>query len=221
VNFERAYFYACSVLAIAGASGVVVAKNPIRGAMGLLLLIVSVAALFLELHAEFLAAIQLIVYAGAIVILFLFVIMLLGPSASTPTDRRGLFGRALGAGLFAALGAGAMALVSHAYALSHATLAMPPADTTLGSIDSFGAVLFSDALVPFELSSALLMVAVVGAVAIARGRQGVRSLSKAELQTVLPSLAVEAPGSGVFGHAIDASVTTDLPGSRARTEGAR
>ena len=54
-------------------------SNPIRGAMGLLLLILSVAGLFLALHAQFLAAIQLIVYAGAIVVLFLFVIMLLGP----------------------------------------------------------------------------------------------------------------------------------------------
>ena len=69
-------------------------------AMGLLLLILSIAGLFLALHAQFLAAIQLIVYAGAIVILFLFVIMLLGPSASTPRDRRGIAARVFGGGLF-------------------------------------------------------------------------------------------------------------------------
>ena len=87
------YFYACAVLALAGALGVVIAKNPIRGAMGLLLLILSVAGLFLALHAQFLAAIQLIVYAGAIVVLFLFVIMLLGPNAATPSDQRGMIVR--------------------------------------------------------------------------------------------------------------------------------
>src|SRR5258708_35510978 len=96
-----AYFYMCAALALAGALAVVIAKNPIRGAMGLLLLILSIAGLFLVLHAQFLAAVQLIVYAGAIVVLFLFVIMLLGPSASTPSDRRSIIVRAGGAGLFA------------------------------------------------------------------------------------------------------------------------
>src|SRR5215469_18222487 len=98
-TLDLVYFYACAAAAVIGALGVVVSKNPIRGAMGLLLLILSVAGLFLALHAQFLAAIQLIVYAGAIVVLFLFVIMLLGPSASTPTDSRGIVGRAIGGGL--------------------------------------------------------------------------------------------------------------------------
>ena len=87
------YFYGCAAAAVLGALGVVLAKNPIRSAMGLLLTILSVAGLFLALHAQFLAAIQLIVYAGAIVVLFLFVIMLLGPSAQPPSDRRGVFMR--------------------------------------------------------------------------------------------------------------------------------
>src|SRR5215469_16649641 len=94
------YFYGCAAAAVLGALAVVVSKNPIRGAMGLLLLILSVAGLFLALHAQFLAAIQLIVYAGAIVVLFLFVIMLLGPSATPASDRRGLVARVFGGGLF-------------------------------------------------------------------------------------------------------------------------
>src|ERR1700742_2569493 len=102
------YFYVCAALALGGAVGVVASKNPIRGAMGLLLLILSVAGLFLALHAQFLAAIQLIVYAGAIVILFLFVIMLLGPSASTPSDRRGIAARVFGGGLFGLVGLAAV-----------------------------------------------------------------------------------------------------------------
>src|SRR6516165_9169132 len=95
--FGYVYFYGLAILALLGALGTVSAKSPIRGAMGLLLMIVSIAGLFLALHAQFLAAIQLIVYAGAIVVLFIFVIMLLGPSASPSKDARGLVPRILGA----------------------------------------------------------------------------------------------------------------------------
>src|SRR5579863_3033034 len=96
----QVYFYACAVVAVSGALSVVFARNPIRGAMGLLLLILSVAGLFLSLRAQFLAVIQLIVYAGAIVVLFLFVIMLLGPSAQPPRDHRDRISRTTGAVLF-------------------------------------------------------------------------------------------------------------------------
>jgi NADH-quinone oxidoreductase subunit J len=176
------YFYFCAALAIAGALSVVISKSPIRGAMGLLVLILSVAGLFLALHAQFLAAIQLIVYAGAIVVLFLFVIMLLGPSASTPDDRRGIVARVFGGGLFGIVGLGAIWAVTRASMATPGRMSMALPEASFGGIDAFGSVLFADALVPFELSSALLMVAVVGAIAVARGRQGVRSLSKAEEQ---------------------------------------
>ena len=91
------YFYVCAAVALAGALCTVVAANPIRGAMGLLLTISGIAALFLSLHAEFLAAVQLIVYAGAVVVLFLFAIMLLGPAALPPGDRDALPSRIAGA----------------------------------------------------------------------------------------------------------------------------
>lgn len=161
------YFYLCAALAVLGALGVVLARNPIRSAMGLLAMILAIAGLFLALHAQFLAAIQLIVYAGAIVVLFLFVIMLLGPSATPPSDQRGRIPRALGATVFAAVGLGAMyVLVKSA---PKAAL-LPSTNGDFGSVDAFGRVLFTQGLVPFELSSALLMVAIIGAVAVARGR---------------------------------------------------
>ena len=196
------YFYACALAALAGAVGVVASKNPIRGAMALLLLILSVAGLFLALHAQFLAAIQLIVYAGAIVILFLFVIMLLGPNASTPSDRRGIVGRAIGGGVFGLGGLAVIGLVVRASLAAKRPLPMLQPEANFGGIDAFGSVLFSDALVPFELSSALLMVAVVGAVAVAKGRQGVRSLTKAEREVAERELAGDGNGetSGVFSH---------------------
>jgi NADH-quinone oxidoreductase subunit J len=162
------YFYVCAALAVSGALAVVVAKNAIRAAMGLLLLILSLAGLFLSLRAQFLAVIQLIVYAGAVVVLFLFVIMLLGPSADPPHDHRGRVVRGIGAtvfglSMFAAIWP--MTVAAHMHPLV-------PATADFGSIDTFGWSLFNGAIVPFELSSALLMVAVIGAVAVARGRQG-------------------------------------------------
>jgi len=164
-HWSQLYFGFCAALAIAGALITVIAPNPIRGAMGLLMMILSVAGLFLALHAQFLAAVQLIVYAGAIVVLFLFVIMLLGPDASPPHDRRGSLPRLFSGVLFSLVSVGGLALVAHGG--SH--LPLPPVGSDFGGIDQFGRELFSYALVPFELSSALLMVAVIGAVAVARG----------------------------------------------------
>jgi NADH-quinone oxidoreductase subunit J len=177
MNLGQAYFWICATLAVIGAVATVAAKNPIRGAMGLLLMILNIAGLFLALHAQFLAAIQLIVYAGAIVVLFLFVIMLIGPESSTPSDRRGLVSRSIGAGVFGLAGIAGMVLLVRAGLAAAAEAApnvgtappAPPSD--FGGIDTLGRVLFTQGLVPFELSSALLMVAIIGAVAVARGKQ--------------------------------------------------
>ena len=167
--FGQAYFWICAAIALGGAIGTVTATNPIRGAMGLLLMILSIAGIFLALHAQFLAAIQLIVYAGAIIVLFIFVIMLLGPSATAPNDQRGRVSRTFGGALFGAAGLGAMyLLINKAPPSPNGLLAGVPQD--FGSVDKFGQLLFTQALVPFELSSALLMVAIIGAVAVARGR---------------------------------------------------
>ncbi len=162
------FMYTAAAFAVFGALGAAFSKNPIRGAMGLLVLILSIAVMFLSLHAEFLAFIQLIVYAGAIVVLFLFVIMLLGPSATSPADKRGLLVRAFGGSLFGLSAIGLIALCVNS--LLKTPLEVVPATEDFGHVNAFGAELFARAVVPFELSSALLMVAVVGAIAVARGR---------------------------------------------------
>jgi NADH-quinone oxidoreductase subunit J len=110
-----------------------------------------------------------IVYAGAVVVLFLFVIMLLGSDAQTPPDERGRFARYGAAALFSGLGLAALTLLWRTMALPK-----PPARApeTLGTIEAVGKAIFTETLVPFELSSALLIVAVVGAIAVARGRHG-------------------------------------------------
>ena len=187
----QAYFWLCAALAVGGALATVLAKNPIRGAMGLLMMILAIAGVYLALHAQFLAAIQLIVYAGAIVVLFIFVIMLLGPDATPPHDQRGQVSRTVSAVVFGAAGLAAMSLIVRTAPpiAKNKLLASPPSD--FGSVESFGRILFTDALVPFELSSALLMVAIIGAVAVARGhhKSDARQVREAEPLPAEPAVA--------------------------------
>ncbi|HXS18891.1 MAG TPA: NADH-quinone oxidoreductase subunit J [Polyangiaceae bacterium] len=158
-------FGICSVLCVTGALIVVLAKNPIRGAMGLLSTIIGIAGLFLRLNAQFLAAMQLLVYAGAVVILFVFVVMLLGPNAAV-TDRGqkgATASRMIGALLIGLIGAGALRLFTGLETHSFTTIGPEH-----GSVEAVGGMIFNEALVPFELATVLLIVAVVGAIAVAR-----------------------------------------------------
>jgi len=168
MSFASALFWVCSLTAVLGAIATIAARNPIRNAMGLLLTISSMAGLYLTLNAEFLAATQLIVYAGAVIVLFVFVIMLLGPDASPATDTRGAFPRIAGA-----VGLGLLSLMLTVFALraSGGPHEMPPARAELGTVEAVGTTIFTKALVPFELVTVLFLAAIVGAVALARGKQ--------------------------------------------------
>jgi len=176
------FFVVASVVALFGAFMTIASRSPIRSAVGLLITIVGIAALFLMLNAQFLAAIQLIVYAGAVVVLFVFVIMLLGPDAG---DGEGTVVRArvarYGAGaFFLLLSLGAAHLVSRAD-LSATRFKIAPAGH--GSVEGIGTLLFGSDVIPFELATALLIVAVVGAIAVARGKPHVRHQSKSASPT--------------------------------------
>jgi NADH-quinone oxidoreductase subunit J len=168
-NLENAFFALCALLVLLGGGVTVAARNPIRCAMGLLTTILGIAGLYLMLSAEFLAAIQILVYAGAVVVLFIFVIMLLGTSATSSRDARTALPRYLGAGVFLAGALGSLAAMLKLGA--GAMTQMPGSPAGFGTIEGIGRELFTTELVPFELSGALLLVAVVGAVALARGRQ--------------------------------------------------
>ena len=115
-TIEVAFFALCALLTFGGGVATVGSRRPIRSAMGLLASILGIAGCYLMLAAEFLAAIQLIVYAGAVVILFIFVVMLLGSAATSPSDARSAVPRYLGAGVFLLSAAGALALVVQAAA---------------------------------------------------------------------------------------------------------
>lgn len=166
---EIAFFALCALLTFGGGLATVGSRRPIRSAMGLLMTILGICGLYLMLEAEFLAAIQLIVYAGAVVVLFIFVVMLLGPAATSPGDARSAVPRYLGAGVFLLSAVGAAALGIRAAA--EATKEPPPVPAGFGEIEVVGREIFTTRVVPFELTGALLLVAVVGALAVARGLQ--------------------------------------------------
>ncbi|HKQ68974.1 MAG TPA: NADH-quinone oxidoreductase subunit J [Polyangiaceae bacterium] len=163
----QGFFWLSALATVVGALLTVLAKNPIRSAMSLLLAIGGITGLFLGLDAQFLATIELIVYAGAVVILFVFVIMLIGPDATSPADSKGAFSRT-----FAGVVFGVFSLVVGGLLLrsSGGLHAFPPFRPDYGTIDAVGRELYTRGLVPFELTTALFVVAVVGAIAIARGR---------------------------------------------------
>src|SRR5262249_13218654 len=96
-------FLFCAVIAMISALGTIIVRSPIRAAMCLLARIAALSGLFLTLHAHLLAALQVLVYAGAVVVLFVFVIMLLGPGVTDPPTSRGLVARTVAAALMGLL----------------------------------------------------------------------------------------------------------------------
>ncbi len=158
--------------ALTGALGVVLSRNAVHSALMLVMTLFAVAVLFVAQDAHFLAAVQVIVYAGAVVVLFLFVIMLLGVDRTTPMHFRALrfqlwaaFGFGLGA---LVVMAGAISLVDNPATGLRSVGGVLPSTGGYSSTASLGHSLFSDYLYAFELTSLLLVVAVVGTVVLAR-----------------------------------------------------
>jgi NADH-quinone oxidoreductase subunit J len=147
---------------------VLFSRSPIRAALGLLGTILGIAGLFLRLGAELLAAMEILIYAGAVVVLFVFVIMLIGPETSPDAGAS----RSRTARWFAGAMALCGALLGVVFLGAQAGQSTPlgPAPLGFGSVELLGRALFTHGLVPFELTTALLVVAVVGAMAIAKGR---------------------------------------------------
>lgn len=168
-TLENGFFALCTLFVLIGGVFTVAAKNPIRGAMGLLGTILGIAGMYLLLSAELLAAIQVVVYAGAVVILFLFVIMLLGPAAVGTSDARGAISRYLGAVLFLFSAAGALYVIMF---MGKELTQFAPAPAGMGTIELIGREIFSRDVVPFQIAGVLLLVAVIGAMSVAKGKSG-------------------------------------------------
>ena len=172
---ELIVFVLASAMMLIGAFGVITRRNPVHAALSLVLTLFGVAVHFVALEAYFLAAVQIIVYAGAIVVLFLFVIMLLGVDKAEDLQTEplvaqrwlaGIAGLGLLGLLVIAVSRGAEMLTTRAEGLATS------AECASGdaNIQQLARSVFGDYVVAFELTSILLVVAVVGTVMLARRR---------------------------------------------------
>jgi NADH-quinone oxidoreductase subunit J len=154
-------FALIALVALGSALGLVLKRNPIHGALFLVVNLGCIAALYLTLGAEFLAAAQVIVYAGAIMVLFVFAIMVLipGKEETGPDPRRPWRVLALPLGLILVMLLGAYVVTSPP---------SPSAGVPAGGVEAIGRLLFTDYLFPFELTSVLLLAAMVGVLLLAR-----------------------------------------------------
>jgi NADH-quinone oxidoreductase subunit J len=176
---ETWIFFVCAAAVLTGALGVLLAHNPVHSALFLLLTLVSIAVLFLQESAALVAIIQIVVYASAIVVLFIFVITLLGVDEHEQFDEPSPLQRPVaivaGALLFAEIVAVAgRHWVTGAHSTRHAL------DTTRsGNVKALSTSLFTHFVWAFEITAVLLVIAVVGGVALAR-RSGQRAAASPE-----------------------------------------
>ena len=164
-------FYLFAAIAVIAALGMVALRNPVHSAVSLAAVFISLAAMYVLLSAPFIAVAQVMIYAGAILILFVFVIMLLSPGIDQGQGalkrQRGwaaLFGAALVIELILVLGTAALPLSRGEFT--------PERIAQIGNVQAVGAQLFTTYLLPFEITSMLLLVAIVGVIVMAK-RQSV------------------------------------------------
>jgi len=155
-------FFVLAAVAVFGAISLIVQKHPIHSALSLILVMVALAGLYLLMGAEFVAAVQIIVYGGAIMVLFIFVIMLLNAGEEERTNFSRL---AMYAGV--PLAVAMTGLIAAAIVGSNAAM---PARTpeTLTSTRQLSTLLFQEFVYPFELTSFLILVAILGAIVLAQ-----------------------------------------------------
>ena len=206
---EWAVFVVFAVVALVGSAGVVLARRPVHAALFLVLTLFCMAVFFVMQSADFLAAVQVIVYAGAVVVLFLFVIMLLGVESEDlleeplPAQRplAVLVGLAMIAGLL--LVAGALQPTGESAARGSAT------QGDVANVERVARSLFTDFLWPFEITSVLLVIAVVGAIVLAR-RGGTGPVAEGNV--------VAGAGAGAGDAADDAAAVDSRPAVGAEAE---
>ena len=195
---DEVVFLVSALVVLVGAVGVVASRNPVHSALFLVQTLFGVAVLFVLKDAHFLAAVQVIVYAGAIVILFLFVIMLLGVDRAESLDVEPIAGQRP---LAVVIGAAVTGIVL--------TVVLVGADTVTGArstdvervlnngrsdVDRLGRVLFTDYAFAFEATAALLTIAVVGAVVLTRKVTGEVADIGEPASFDLPPVAPEGEG---------------------------
>ena len=168
MSLESIFFYLLAILALSSALLMVTRKSPVASVLYLILNFFSLAGLYLTLKAQFIAVIQVIVYAGAIMVLFLFVVMLLRLGDEKALAEKLTSRKLIAVGLSLAL------FLEIAYILGiqgterYSTQAQNAA--VIGTVESIGTELFTNYLFPFEVTSIILLAAIVGAVVLAKKR---------------------------------------------------
>ncbi len=169
MTFDQILFYAMAIIAVLSALMVITRRNPVHSALFLITTLFCVAGIYLQLHAEFLAAVQVIVYVGGIMVLFLFVIMLVNLE-TTQTERR------YQKQWIVALVASVALLAEFAYVLLRGRSSLLLPNTTTAGVltnhnsEQVGVILYQNYMLPFEIASFLLLVAIIGAVILAKRR---------------------------------------------------
>lgn len=161
--FAEVFFVAASLIAVFAALAMLISRSPVQSALWLILVMLCVAGLYVTLNAEFIAVVQVLVYAGAIMVLFLFVIMLLNLSAVPEVDRIDVK-KGAGFALFTVI----LAQMVYVTATTSESLSSAVVNTETGSALNIAEALFTRYVLPFEIIGILLLVATVGAVMLAK-----------------------------------------------------
>jgi NADH-quinone oxidoreductase subunit J len=162
MNTQQVIFLVLSAISLASAMGVILTKNPVTSVLCLILTFFTIAGHYVMLNAQFLAVVHIIVYAGAIMVLFLFVIMLMNLNADVEPQKRNWL-------KYAGAISGGTLLVILVAALRDASMpSLQSGSSDIGLIANLGKTLFHQYVVPFEISSVLFLSAMVGAVVIGK-----------------------------------------------------
>jgi NADH-quinone oxidoreductase subunit J len=158
---QLAVFIVLAAVTVAGAISLILQREPIHSALSLIAIMVALAGLYLLQGAEFIAAVQVIVYGGAIMVLFVFVIMLLNAGVEERTNESRM-------ARFVGVPLGIVFLIEIAYGIGRATMHMVPPALEAVSTRDLSTLLFREYVFPFELTSFLILIALLGALVLAR-----------------------------------------------------
>jgi NADH-quinone oxidoreductase subunit J len=215
---ETVVFWILGPIALAGALGMVFSRNAVHSALWLVNTMLSLGVFYVVQEAPFLGAVQIIVYTGAIMILFLFVLMLVGRDSSDSVVET-LRGQRVAAVLFgigfaAVVGAGIARATENLPAIGLADVQARPGGDDAGNIEAIAEVLYTRYLLAFEVTGALLIVAAVGALVLTHiekapgSRRTQKDLSRARFLTDRPQTL---PGPGVYARANSVAAPALLP----------
>jgi len=200
-------FFIAAIGVIAGAAGVVVLRNPFFSVLALVGHLISLAVLFLLLRAEFVAAVQVVVYAGAVMVLYVFVVAYVGGEGESIGERLRRGTSSSGMRVGGAILAGALAtellialIGTGLEATSGYGAGYAPGPQTYGTPAYIGKLLLTRFLLAFELASFLLLVGAIGGVVLARRRGGIDELSGRE--PIAPLNLLRPPESGTTAEAV-------------------